>query len=92
MASALLGLLVAILVAAGLLRLNPPAGSVRRARLLVRRGGLLTWGYAPAGLAVLVVALVGHGPRAMLVAMVGLLVLVALLSAAFVARLTRTGR
>ncbi len=83
MLSALLGLLVALLVAAGLLRVGPPAGSVRRATLLVRRSGLLTWGYVPAALAVLVLAVLGRGSGAMLVAVAGLLVLVALLSAAF---------
>ena len=86
MLSAVLGPVVAILVAAGLLRLGPPSGSLRRAQLLVRRSGLLTWGYAPAGLAVLVLAVVGHGSAEMLLAVVGLLLLVALLSAGFLVR------
>ncbi len=86
MLSAVLGLVVAILVAAGLLRLGPPSGSLRRARILVRRSGLLTWGYAPAGLSVLVLAVVGHGSAEMLLAVVGLLLLVALLSAGFLVR------
>jgi hypothetical protein len=84
--SAVLGLVVAILVAAGLLRVAPPAATVRRARLLVRRSGLLTWGYAPAALAVLALAVLGHEPGAMLVAVAGLLVLVALLGGGFLVR------
>jgi hypothetical protein len=84
--SAVLGLVVAVVMAAGLLRLGPPSGSVRRARLLVRQTGLLTWGYAPAGLAVLALAAVGHGSGEMLLAVVGLLLLVALLSAGFLVR------
>ena len=84
--SAVLGLVVAILVAAALLRLSPPSGFLGAARILVRRSGLLTWGYAPAGLAVLVLAVIGHGSAAMLLAVLGLLVLVALLSAGFLVR------
>ncbi len=89
MLSAVLGLVVAILAAAGLLRLGPSAAPLRTARLLVRRGGLLTWGYAPAALAVLALAVLGHGSGAMLVAVLGALVLVALLSAGFLVRYPR---
>ncbi|MGC8473747.1 MAG: hypothetical protein ACP5PW_04980 [Candidatus Dormibacteria bacterium] len=86
MLSAVLGLVVAILMAAGLLRLAPPSGSAQSVRLLVRRSGLLTWGYVPAGLAVLALAVIGHGSAAMLLAVLGLLGLVALLSAGFLVR------
>jgi hypothetical protein len=56
------------------------------ARLGVRRSGLLTWGYAPAALAVLALAALGHKPGAMLVVVAGLLVLVSLLGAGFLVR------
>ena len=84
--SVVLGLVVAILVAAGLLRAAPPDASVRSARLLVRRGGLLTWGYAPAALVVLALAVLGYRSVAMLVAVGGLLGLVALVSTVFLVR------
>ncbi len=86
MLSAVLGLVIALLVAAGMLRVGPPAGPVRKVSRWVRRSGLLPWGYGPAALAVLALALLGHGAGAMLVAGVGLLVLVSLLSAAFLVR------
>ena len=90
MLAAALGLAVALVVAAALLRAGPPTGPARAARLLVRRSGVMAWGYGPAALAVLALALLGHGGQGMLVALVGMLALAVGLSAAFLARLRRS--
>lgn len=91
MLSAAVGVVVAVAVAGALLASRPPARAAEAARLLVRRSGLLVWGYGPAAVAVAVLALLGHGPgdAAMLVTVGGLLVLTAVLGTVFVARLPR---